>query len=202
MTDTSLSFLAADSARTSLKRARNLFDNTSYASYIPKEDDRLHEISLARRLRTQYNQHVEAEPTAKDGNSNNAGAIVVSTVQDNDGTGGSKSGGTSGAAVNSTAGVLARFQQQEETKNQPSTGILVVSLVLIVLWFPYCCCCCYCSYSHSVCRFPSISTSMMLSLLLSSTEVEFVQERTHPNSDLACPVASIDRLVVTFGLGP
>lgn len=126
------SSLAADSARTSLKRARELFDRSSYSAFIPKEDDRLREMSLARRLRTQYNQNVFVEDVAA------SSTAIVAVKEDSD---------SANKVASSTLGVLTKFQEKQEAEKNKPQGILVVSSLQFhltltrnqshILFFPY-----------------------------------------------------------------
>lgn len=119
----SSSSLAPDSARLSLKRARDLFDRSAQAAFLPSVDNNVHEMAIARRLRTQYNQqNVVAEYQMKNKNS---GAMVVSTVGDGDDEEQVKK--SSSNTQSSTAGVLARLQEQQEAELNKPKGILVAA---------------------------------------------------------------------------
>ena len=107
-----LHLLAPESARLSLKRARELFDQTPQDAFLPSVDKHLQEIAVARRLRTQYNQDVIVEPEKK-----SETALVVSTV--------GETLKRSLSSPQSTVGVLARLQEQKEAEENKPQGILM-----------------------------------------------------------------------------
>jgi pleiotropic regulator 1 len=106
--------LAPESARLSLKRARELFDHTPQDAFLPSVDKNLHEIAIARRLRTQYNQQIVAEIKNEQ-----TTALVVSNT--------GETAKRSSTVHQSTAGVLARLQEQKEAEDNKPQGILVKS---------------------------------------------------------------------------
>lgn len=107
------SSLAPESARLSLKRARDLFDRSAAAAFVPSVDPTLHEVAIARRLRTQYNQKVSV--VDKSGKEENA-LVVVNDDQK-----------PAATTAQSTSGVLARLQEQKEAEANKPQGILVKS---------------------------------------------------------------------------
>ena len=103
-------FLAPESARSSLKRARELFDRTPQDAFLPSVDKHLQEVAVARRLRTQYNQQIFVLPEKKQET-----ALVVSTNGET----------MKRPSSQSTAGVLALLQEQKEAEENKPQGILV-----------------------------------------------------------------------------
>jgi hypothetical protein len=112
--DIDYSDLAADSAKHSLKRTRQLFDRSASAAFLPATIDAdLLEASRARRIKTLYTQQHESQPIK----SKSSNALVVSTVRDEE------TGGASTAAGRA----LVRTEETETKKSQSSGGgILVV----------------------------------------------------------------------------
>jgi len=115
MSSTDYSSLAADSARNSLKRTRELFDRSAAAAFLPSSQDaRLYEASQTRRLHTHYSYKKFEENHA---NKKTLDALVVSTVREDD--------EREEETATSTGGALVR--KDDKPKKQQSTGgILVV----------------------------------------------------------------------------
>jgi hypothetical protein len=114
--DIDYSDLAADSAKHSLKRTRQLFDRSASAAFLPATIDAdLLEASRARRIKTLYTQQHESQPIK----SKSSNALVVSTVRDEE---------KGGASTVADAGrALVRKEETETKKSQSSGGgILVV----------------------------------------------------------------------------
>jgi pleiotropic regulator 1 len=120
-TTATTTMLAAESARLSLKRARDLFANSTA---IPRDDPKLRDAAIARRLHTQYNQTVSSPSTT--GTSNASDAIVVSTITDPSSTIAAATANPSAATA--TTGVLARLEerQQQQELHKP-VGILTTT---------------------------------------------------------------------------
>eukprot|EP00547_Thalassionema_nitzschioides_P006568 CAMPEP_0194207474 /NCGR_PEP_ID=MMETSP0156-20130528/6197_1 /TAXON_ID=33649 /ORGANISM="Thalassionema nitzschioides, Strain L26-B" /LENGTH=469 /DNA_ID=CAMNT_0038934247 /DNA_START=133 /DNA_END=1542 /DNA_ORIENTATION=- len=116
--------LAPDAASHSLKRARELFDKSASSAFLPSVDEELHEIAIARRLRTQYNQKKVVDATINQKKKSEEGAIVVSSKQLH----GVDDGKTEVFTVpsnTSTSGVLARLQEEKKAEDSKPRGILV-----------------------------------------------------------------------------
>lgn len=103
------SSLAAESAKLSLKRTRELFDRSAASAFLPSSDAHIHQASLTRRLKTQYS--VEEKKQA----SQSSQALVVSTVRDDEEEEETISGG-----------VLAKRNEENTKPKQSTGGILVV----------------------------------------------------------------------------
>jgi hypothetical protein len=111
---TEYSSLAADSAKLSLKRTRELFDRSATNAFLPSTDARLYQTSLTRRLKTQYSLEGNKKAPIK-----SSDALVVSNARDND----------EQQEESTTAGVLATRSEEPPKPNQSAggRGILVVS---------------------------------------------------------------------------
>jgi len=102
--------LAAESARLSLKRARDLFNRSAHVAFIPREDERLREAALARRLYTHYNQQTTTVTANK---TTNHAMVVASTNK------------TPNTTTNSTkTGVLARLEERAQVLQNTPVSIL------------------------------------------------------------------------------
>jgi pleiotropic regulator 1 len=113
--DIDYSDLAADSAKHSLKRTRQLFDRSASAAFLPATIDAdLLEASRARRIKTLYTQQHESQPIK----SKSSSALVVSTVRDEE-TGGASTAADAGSA-------LVRTEETETKKSQSSGGGILV----------------------------------------------------------------------------
>jgi len=115
--------LAPDAASHSLKRARELFDKSASSAFLPSVDEELHEIAIARRLRTQYNQKKVVDATINQKKKSEEGAIVVSSKQLH----GVDDGKTEVFTVpsnTSTSGVLARLPRKKKSRRLETTRYL------------------------------------------------------------------------------
>jgi hypothetical protein len=106
------SSLAADSAKLSLKRTRELFDRSATNAFLPSTDAQLYQASLTRRLKTQYS--VEGNKKAPTKSSD---ALVLSTVRDDD---------EQQEETATGGGVLVTRSEEPPTPKQSADGILVV----------------------------------------------------------------------------
>lgn len=129
----STSSLAAQSAKSSLKRARELFDTSPQEAFIPRVDRTLFDASVARRLRTSYNNQEPTKASAVK-NQKEEHQLIVSTVNEDE-----------DHATSVQGGVLALKETTTDKKDSNSApiggGILVVSaerdidLLLHLRWF-------------------------------------------------------------------
>ena len=120
----SKSSLAPDSARLSLKRARKLFDQSASSAFLPRVDEELREIAIARRLRTQYNQKKVVDAAVREKKKGEEGALVLSSDKISEADT-SKVELSEGTNTTSTAGVLARLQEEKKAEDTKPQGILV-----------------------------------------------------------------------------
>lgn len=189
--------LASDAARTSLKRTRELFDRTAHAAYVPSVvDASLHDMAVARRLRTQYNQRTDKDNDHNKKKNEGAMVVAVSTVHENDdetnannnNNNQSTTSTLSSKASSSVSDVLARWQEQheqEEEKRKSSTGILVVSTLPMDT---------FCFFLPSVCLVSHPSSFCVC-----------IEEKGRGHVDthtaMARSLEIVNGLVVSFGLG-
>ena len=117
MLSTTAQRLAADSAHLSLKRARDLFDRTADAAFLPREDAPLREAALARRWKTQYHQNVAPEES----NTHLVQSQSTSTAITMKPT--TTTSLSTTATTTTTSKVLAHYQQHTTTTK--TNGILI-----------------------------------------------------------------------------
>eukprot|EP00548_Thalassiothrix_antarctica_P017473 CAMPEP_0194182200 /NCGR_PEP_ID=MMETSP0154-20130528/22212_1 /TAXON_ID=1049557 /ORGANISM="Thalassiothrix antarctica, Strain L6-D1" /LENGTH=457 /DNA_ID=CAMNT_0038898367 /DNA_START=20 /DNA_END=1390 /DNA_ORIENTATION=- len=113
-----------DAARLSLKRARMLFDQSASTAFLPRDDEDLRELSITRRLRTQYNQDKIVAAVVNEKKQAKENSIVLAKDNISDST----STLTKSSAVTtttSTDGVLAKLQEEKEAEDNKPRGILV-----------------------------------------------------------------------------
>ncbi len=120
-----LSLLAAQSAHNSLKRARDLFDQSAVVAFIPPSDEALTEASILRRRRFLFgdNQLSGSQPATVNSSLKNVnqGALIVAGGD----SATTNAGGTSTTTTGTSTALTVPTQQQTETGHRPG-GILVV----------------------------------------------------------------------------
>lgn len=167
------SALAAESAKHSLKRTRELFDRSATAAFLPTAagDVRLYEASQARRLVTQYQQQSLSQKKNK-----TSDALVVSTVREEEEEEQEIGGGA--------------LVQKDETKpnkqTQKTSGILVVRTLLGT---PHVC-------SQRLYMFVHIVFIHSI-----HTEIKHGQKCRDSDTDMACSVETFDSAVESSWLG-
>lgn len=135
---------AAESASTSLKRARHLFDsnNNPASVFLPSIDPEIQSLAVQRRKQQRYGEwtSVASDTTKKDAVQQSASQsiVVVSTVNNNDDDNDNETKTMNHPAIDSTSSVLARIHNDNDAASTkpppPSTttgttgGILVPSL--------------------------------------------------------------------------
>lgn len=112
------SSLAADSAKHSLKRTRELFDRSATAAFVPSTggDARLYEAAQARRIHSNYSYKQFQE--SKQEKNKTSDALVVSTVREDE---------KEEEETTTVGGALVRADEEKpKPKKQNTGGILVV----------------------------------------------------------------------------
>jgi hypothetical protein len=197
------SSLAADSAKVSLKRTRELFDRS--ATFVTDHhsnlttDAQLYQASLTRRLKTQYSHPVEGNskkkaPSSSIKSSSDA-LVVVSTVRDNNGDADAEEQEEAATGIGTTGGVLTKTQSGSEKippKPKQSGGILVVRFVSR-LHFCRIDCVCWMYLFHS------LSLSLCILFLVEIFLVVVVNRNSHSN--VARSMATFHGPLFSLGLG-
>ena len=132
MLSTTAEYLAADSAHLSLKRARDLFDRTADAAFLPKDDATLREAAIARRCQTQYhrNPNVVSQSNTHHSQTQSQSTMMMTTtttttaITTTTDPSATATPTTATTSISTKNGVLDHYQHHTTT-NSNSNGILV-----------------------------------------------------------------------------